>query len=154
MTFLIQALPYEPFAPLFSMSEEALRERRAVRVVADACPGYPCRVSLEDASVGEALILVNHAHHTAATPYAASHAIYVRKDAAQALPAPGEVPGVLSRRPLSLRAFDAQGMMVAADLADGTVAQGIEAMMADPAVREVHLHNAKPGCFAAKAIRA
>ena len=155
MTFRIEALSYDLFAPLFALSDEELITKRARRVVADAHPGYPCRVSLEDARIGEALILVHHAHHDADTPYAASHAVFAREGAERADPAPGAVPDMLKARPISLRAFDAEGMMVAADLAEGEgVAPMIDQMFSDMRVREVHLHNAKPGCYAAKAVRA
>src|SRR5437868_2471411 len=109
MTFQITALPAEPFAALFDLSDEALAERLAVRVIADAKPGYPCRVSLADAEPGEELILVNHQHQPSATPYQAAHAVFVRKGARQAQPEAGEVPEQLSSRMLSLRAFDGQG---------------------------------------------
>jgi hypothetical protein len=155
MTFQITALPAETFAPLFEMSDAELAERLAVRVVAETSPGYPCRVSLADAEVGDELILVNYAHQTGASPYRATHAVYVRKGVAEAAPAAGEVPQVLRTRTLSLRAFDAKDMIVTADLTEGAdLAQALERMLADPSVAYVHIHYAKPGCYAAKAERA
>ena len=53
MNFRIHALPVEPFAADFSLTDEALRERGIRRVVADDKPAYPCRVSLQDACEGE-----------------------------------------------------------------------------------------------------
>lgn len=153
MTFQIEALPADDFAPLFELSDEALSGRSMRRMTATASPGFPCRVSLEDAAIGEELILLPYEHLPHATPYRASHAIFVRKGAAQARPRPGEVPPVLLRRPISLRAFDAHHMMIAADLAEGEGVSGALGRLIDqhrPAY--VHLHNAKPGCYAAKAI--
>lgn len=155
MTFRISALPYAPFAPLFAMDDAALHARGARRMVADATPGFPCRVSLEDAAIGETLILVHHEHHTADTPFRASHAIYVREGAVEARPAPDAVPALLRTRLLSLRGFDEGGMMVAADAVEGTALEpAIDAMFADPAVASIHLHYAKPGCYAARDVRA
>lgn len=90
-----------------------------LRVTADSEPDYPCRVSLEDAKVGEELILMNYQHLDGKTPYASSHAIYVRKDAQQAQMKPGQVPQVLSRRLLSIRGFNQQNLMIKADVIDG-----------------------------------
>ena len=49
MNFQISALGYEQFAPLFGLPDEALAARFAIRRVATAKPGFPCRVSLADA---------------------------------------------------------------------------------------------------------
>src|SRR5262245_19292779 len=101
------------------MNDEQLRERGAVRRTVDASPGYPCRVSLVDAEIGERVILVNFEHQPANTPYRASHAVYVRENASQAQPKVGEIPEALRRRLLSVRAFDDEGMMLEADVVDG-----------------------------------
>ena len=155
MTFRITALDPAPFAPLFALDDAALAARCARRVVADSSPGFPCRVSLADAAVGETLILVNHQHLGGTTPYAASHAIFIRQGAEQAQPAPGEVPLVLSRRLLSVRAYDDQSLMVDADVLEGTgLANHLGGLFARPEVSFVHIHNARPGCFAAAAVRA
>lgn len=155
MTFRITALPAEPFAALFALDDAALAARGARRVIADAAPGFPCRVSLVDAALGESLILTRWEHQSADTPFRASHALYVREGAEQAYPAPGEVPPLLRLRTLSVRGFDAQGMLVAADLADGRELEpALEKMLAAPAVAYVHLHYARPGCYGARADRA
>lgn len=155
MTFRISALDPSPFAPLFAMTDGELAARRAVRQIATEKPGFPCRVSLADAEPGDELILVNHEHQPGDTPYRAAHAVFVRKGVAQARPAPGEVPEVLSRRALSLRAFDAADMIVAADLVEGTaLAPALERLLEDPAAAYVHIHYAKFGCYAARADRA
>jgi hypothetical protein len=153
MDFQIEALDPAPFAPLFLLNQGELAARRAVRLVAAARPGYPCRVSLEDADEGETLILVHHHHHRAQTPFAASHAIYVRQHVRRAAPGPGEIPAMLRIRPVSLRAFDGAGMMVDAELAEGdAVAGGVASLLAQPGVAQVHVHAAKPGCYLARAL--
>jgi hypothetical protein len=155
VTFQILALDPMPFAPLFALGDAELAARHIVRRVADAKPGFPCRISLTDAEIGETLLLLNHEHLPVDSPYRATHAIYVREGASAATPAPGVVPEVISRRLISARAFDADGMMSDADVVPGeAVAATLERMFADPAVAHVDLHNAKPGCFAARAVRA
>lgn len=155
MSFQITGLPLSQFSPLFSMSDEALARRGAVRVTADERPGFPCLVSLQDAEVGEKLILLNYEHLPVATPYRSRHAIYVRESATEAHLAVDEVPHQMRPRLLSLRAFDERGMMKAADVAPGTAIEKlIEQMFANPDIAFLHVHNAKWGCYAARVDRA
>lgn len=155
MTFQITALDPAAFAPLFAMSDAELATCNARRVVADSAPGFPCRVSLADAEPGETLILAPFEHLPGPTPYRQTHAVFIREGATQARPAPGEVPLALRRRLLSVRAYDDARQMIAADVIDGeATAATLDGLFADPAVAFVHLHNAKPGCFAAAVQRA
>jgi len=132
----------------------ATAESRARRVVADAPLGFPCRVSLDDARPGETLILVNYEHQPAPTPFRASHAIFVR-EGVEAVSTVDEMPPALKRRLLSLRAFDASGMMRAADVTEGAVAGPlIERLFEDPEIAYLHAHYAKWGCYAARIDRA
>jgi Protein of unknown function (DUF1203) len=154
MTFQIHALPKTLFEDLFALPDADLEKMGMLRVRAESEPGYPCRVSLQDARVGEELILLNYQHLSGKSPYAASHAIYVRKDARQAQVKPGEVPEVLSSRLLSVRGFNRQQLMVEADVIDGQdLAAKLETLFSNIEVDIVHIHNAKQGCFAAKATR-
>ena len=155
MHFRISGLPLAPFAPLFGLPEEALAAHGAVRRIADCKPGYPCRVSLRDADVGESLLLLNWEHQPLATPYRASHAVYVREGAQPVTPAIDEVPELLRLRLLSVRSFDALGFMLDADVVHGReVESGIGRLLDDPRAAYLHLHNAKPGCYAARVDRA
>jgi hypothetical protein len=154
MTFQIHALRPEPFEALFAKSDDELRAMGARRVVADSFNGFPCRVSLQDADAGDTLILCNYRHLDVASPYAATHAIYVREGVAQAHPAPGEVPEVMASRLLSVRGFNDEGYMHVADVVDGRdLGATLDAMFADAAVEFVDVHNAKQGCFAGRATR-
>jgi hypothetical protein len=155
MTFRILALPAEPFAHLAALSDPALAERDIRRLTVDECPGTPCRVSLEDAAVGETVHLLPWAHLVAASPYRASGPIFVREAAIRADPEPGEVPDMIRRRLLSARAYDEAGMMVTAEVLEGRdVADHLTALFADDRVREAHLHFARQGCFGARAVPA
>jgi hypothetical protein len=152
--FQIHALPAAEFAPLFDLTDAELAERRGRRTIVDAAPGYPCRVSLIDAAVGERVILINYTHQPADNPYRAAHAIFVREHAEQAFPAVDEVPAMLTGRSISLRAFDADDWLVGADVVDGhALSDAIGATFENPDVVYLHLHNAKPGCYAARATR-
>ncbi len=155
MSFKISSLPKSQFAHLFDLSDDELKSARAKRTAATKKPGFPCRVSLADAEVGEEVLLVHYEHHAVDSPFRSSHAIFLRPGALQANCKPGEVPEMFRSRILSLRGFDKAGMMVQADLSDGKLLEGsIEAFFLDPAVSYIHLHFAKPGCYAARVDRA
>jgi hypothetical protein len=155
MTFQITGLAPEPFIAYFNMTDNALRAVGACRMLVTEYPGTPCRVSLEDAQLGETVLLVNHIHQPAPTPYQASHAIFVRQGVSQHQPGIDEVPEVLSCRLISIRAFDRDHMMVNADVvAGGNLPEAIKEFFVDTLVDYLHLHNAKQGCYAAKVQRA
>ena len=155
MRFQCTGLPVSQFTPLFALSDESLARQGMVRVTADSRPGFPCRVSLQDAEIGEKLILLNFEHLPVATPYRSSHAIYVRESASEARLEVNEVPPLLRTRLLSVRAFDSEGMMKAAEVAPGTALENvIEQLFADRTVTFLHVHNAKRGCYAARVDRA
>jgi hypothetical protein len=151
--YTIAGLDPQPFAAYFEMGEEALAAAGARRVVADG-PGYPCRVSLVDAAPGDELVLCAHRHHDVASPYRASGPIYVRRAAREAARHVDEVPEVLRRRLLSVRAYDAAGELRDAEVVPGDQLAGvIERWFARPAIAYLHVHNARPGCFAARVDR-
>ena len=155
MSFRITGLSAEPFHHLFGLSDDALAQYEARRVVADSKPGYPDRIEMCDAEVGASLILVNYAHLPAPGPYRASHAIFVREGASSRFDRIGVVPDVLRGRQLSLRAFDAEHMMIDADLVDGREVEAlIVRLLANPRAAYIHAHFAKRGCYAGRIERA
>lgn len=154
MTFRIQGLSSERFVPLMALSDAALAGQGIRRVVADEKPGFPCRVTLEDAEPGERLLLLNFEHQPANSPYRATGPIFVREDATSAFDGT-TVPEQLRCRLLSLRAYDAVGMMVDADVTEGAAIETLlERLFANPATEYVHVHFARRGCFAARVERA
>ena len=154
MSFQIQALSSAPFNALFALSDAELAAQNIHRMTVNAFPGSPCRVSMEDAQPGETVLLLNFAHQDADTPYKASHAIYVREGVTQAALAADHVPEVLRIRLISMRLFDQNDMMIDADVVDGkAVAKALSDGFENPEVAYAHLHNAKPGCFAASVHR-
>lgn len=155
MDYRIQGLSPAPFMPLYGMSDEELAGRNAKRYVANTMPGFPDRIELRDAEPGERLILVNYVHQPAATPYQASHAVFVLEGAEKTYDAVNEVPEVLRRRILSIRAFDLNHWLVEADVCDGKALEpAIQRFLEKPAVAYLHVHYAKPGCYAARIERA
>jgi hypothetical protein len=155
MSYRITGLSREPFQHLFGMNDAGLAEYGAVRVIAGAEKGWPCRISLEDAKAGESLILVNHVSHDVATPYRSAYAIYVRENAGGTAEYFDEAPPVFEGRPMALRAFDADGMLRNAALAlPGQADAKIRELFDQDDIAYIHAHNAAHGCFAAKVERA
>jgi hypothetical protein len=155
MNFRIQGLDFALFQHLVGLSDEDLRARGVVRVVADSTPGFPDRIELRDAEPGEQLLLLNYLHQPAAGPYQASHAIYVLEHPGRRFDRINEIPSVLRSRMISLRAFDSQGMITQAKLCAGTELEpAIDALLAEAGTEYVHLHYATRGCFACRIDRA
>ena len=153
--YRVIALDPSQFAPLFDLDDQALLARGMRRVIADRHPGFPCRVSLVDAEPGEELLLLPFQHLDVDSPYRASGPIYVRRGAERAHPAPGEIPLQQSRRLLSVRAYDRNDLMREAEVCEGTqLDRVIRTMFEDPEIAFLHVHNAKPGCFACRVERA
>lgn len=153
MNFRVSGLPAEPFQHLFALSDAELKRHGAVRRIAENS-GYPCRISLTDAAAGDEVILVNYEHQDADTPYRSRHAVYVRKGERRFDEA-GEIPEQLRKRLLSVRAFDETGMMVDAEVVEGRLLESlIGRFFANDAVAYLHLHYARPGCYAARVDRA
>src|SRR6266700_2738094 len=111
------------FEPLFSLDDNELAQKGARRLIVDAKPGFPCRVSLQDAE------------------------IFIREAAKEIELAPGEIPDVVTSRVMSVRAYNAKGMMVNAAVIPGKELESqIEKFFDDAKVSYLHLHNAGAGC--------
>jgi hypothetical protein len=155
MDFRITGLPAAQFAPLQQATDAELARQGAQRHVVDAADAFPCRISLQDAAVGEEVLLLNFRHQPAANPYAASGPIFIRRAAIRSFDSINVVPDQQRRRLLSVRAFDSGDIMVDADVVPGTELESLIArFFGDPQVAYLHLHNARRGCYACRVDRA
>ncbi|MGA3397951.1 MAG: DUF1203 domain-containing protein [Acetobacteraceae bacterium] len=159
MDFRITGLPAEPFLPFFGMTDEELLMHGARRVVAtpDMQPSLPpCRVSLRDAAPGEASILLHYPHHVSpGSPYRASGPIYVREGVRETAAFVNHVPAQQRTRLLSVRAYDAAGIMLDAEVVEGTELEPLIArMFRRDDVAFLHAHNARRGCYSCRIDRA
>lgn len=140
--------------PAAFADSESLIAQGAIRVTVDKKPGFPCRVTLEDAEPGESLLLLNHVSHDVATPFRSAYAIYVREEAAEAPEYVDATPAFFGHRTLGLRGFDADGMLRRASVAGPGEADGaIRSLLEHDEVAYIHIHNAGAGCFMARAER-
>ena len=133
---------------LFQYNEKELANRNIIKQTVDVKPGFPCRLSLEDAEIGEEVYLFTYKHHKVPSPYQSSGPIFVRAVANEARLEENEIPVMLRHRLLSLRAYDSQSMMVDAKTVEGTdLEHAIEQIFTHENVRYIQVHNAGPGCY-------
>jgi len=154
MSFRVRGLSPDPFRGYFEMSDAELRSMGALRVVADG-DGFPCRVSLKHAPVGDELLLLNYEHQPGDTPYRSCHAIYVARSSKQTFDAVDVVPEVILKRLVSVRAFDERHMMIDADVVEGAqAAELFDRLLSNPAASYLQVHNARRGCYSSRVERA
>jgi hypothetical protein len=155
MHYRISGLSSEPFRHLYGLGDDELERKGVRRYFADKKPGFPDRIEMRDADIGERLLLLNHMCQSANTPYRATHAIFVREGAEAAYDRIDEVPEVMRTRLLSLRAYDSSGMMLDADVIDGREVESvISRFLGNGQVAYIHAHNAKRGCYSGRIDRA
>lgn len=145
--FQISSIPFQNY---FDLEPEKLSQLGGVKMIADAKPGYPCRVSLTDADIGETLILIPFEHHPVNSPYRASGPIFIRKNAQQANLGINEIPKMLQHRFLSLRTYDKNAMMIDActlTITGQQLQETIAQIFKNPESYYIHIHNASHGCF-------
>lgn len=146
--FQITGIDGPGLEPLFAMSDGELAEKGMARMIVDRKPGFPCRISLVDAEVGEEVLLLPYVHHNTSSPYRGSGPIYIRKNARPASLAVNEIPGMLLHRLLSVRAYDSAGMMQQALVLNGSeLPMAIHELFANKQIAYLQIHNAGPGCF-------
>ena len=140
--------------PIDADAAHALRATGGVRYVADSSPGYPCRRCLRDAEIGDELVLVSHDPFTHDSPYRCASPIFLHADECHPDLRSAEMPEQLTRRQLSVRAFDDQAMMIDAAIIDGVeLEHTLDRFFTDHATHVVHVHNASRGCWAVTAAR-
>ena len=154
MSYTLRGLDPALFEPLFQLDDETLAVRGMRWMNVDEPIGFPCRISLEDAPVGERVLLLPFVHQDSRSAYRASGPIFVRRGVSEARHVAGKLPPYLTRRLLSVRAYDAMDDIVDADVIEGTVAAPlIERYLARDAVAYLHLHFARRGCYACRVNR-
>jgi hypothetical protein len=147
MSFRIRGLQPAQFEPLFALDDGALLERSMRRVGIDEPHSAPCRVTLQDAEPGERVILLPFAHHQVHSPYRGAGPIFVRETARQAFDRIDELPPVFAGRLLAVRAYDADGMMLDAEVVDSDPRELFTRFFCERATDYIHVHYARRGCY-------
>ena len=154
MNFKIAGLAPIAFRRVFGLSDHELASHHVVRCRVDAENAFPCRITLEDAAMGDSVLLMSYEHQPVKNAYHSRHAIYVNEAATDAGVFVNEIPAQMQRRLLSIRAFDAQDAIIDADVVDGSDAKTlIQRFLSMQETAYLHVHFARRGCFAARVDR-
>jgi len=153
MSFRIRGLEPAQFRPFFALDDAALMERGMRAMVIDAPHSGPCRVTLRDVEPGERVLLLQYTHQSAHTPYRSAGPIFVSEVGLEPFDKIDTLPPMFSGRPLSVRAYDKQGMMVNADIAHSDPRDLFGEFFSDPTTDYLHVHLARRGCFACRVDR-
>ncbi|WP_264551335.1 DUF1203 domain-containing protein [Flavobacterium sp. N2038] len=146
--FKIKPLNHMEFSGFFELTNLELEKIGAVKMTVDKFPGFPCRISLEDAEIGEEVILLPYKHHKTNSPYQSSGPIFIRKRAFTPIFETNQIPLMLNHRLLSLRGYDENGMMKEASVIEGiTLKESISKIFENEKINYIHIHNARPGCY-------
>src|SRR5260370_6602768 len=94
-TFRVSGISADVIDQYRHLSDEELQKHRVIRRVADEKPGFPCRVSLVDAEIGESVLLLNFEHLPGLSPYRSVGPIFVRESASETYSRANEIPEVL-----------------------------------------------------------
>ena len=151
--FLVSGISADIVKQYRHLSEEELQKHRVLRRVADEKPGFPCRVTLVDAEIGESVFLLNFEHLPGLSPYRSVGPIFVRESATETYSKANEIPEVLRipGRLLSARAYDDEDLIVAAEVIESTeIDRSIQRLLGDSSVAYIHVHNARPGCYSCR----
>jgi hypothetical protein len=127
--------------------EPDLASPLAVRRVSGG--GDPCRRCLRRTEPGEPVLLVPYDPFTVASPYSGLGPVFVHADGCEP-PRTPELAPLLGAGPLSLRAYDRRAMLVDAEVIEvAAFDERAQALLAAEAAF-VHVHFARPGCFAVR----
>ncbi len=147
-SFQILGLKSTQLDSITNLSEQELKSRGIKKFTVDANPGYPCRLTLEDAKVGEEVLLFSYEHHNVDSPYRASGPVFMRTNGQEANLEINTIPKMLDHRLLSLRVYDQHSMMIDAETTKGDVLQdSIQSIFDNQNARYIQVHNAGPGCY-------
>lgn len=153
--FKVVGLKKADFQYLTQLSNEELETQGIRRIIVDSYPGYPCRISLKDAAIGDEVYSLSYTHHPVNSPYRSSGPIFVNLNVEEADTEDNSIPEVVYRRKISLRCYDKDGMMIEAHLKDeNTISpEMISDILDNSKISYIDLHNAIPGCYSSRIIR-
>ena len=147
INFKIKAIQND-FNHLFKLSAEELAANNIQKMIVNEKPGFPCRVSLEDAEIGEEVLLLPFEYHKTSSPYHASGPIFIRKNAIKANLNMNDIPKMLFQRQQTLRAYDTDGMMIhALTPTINEIKREIQTLFTNPKTSYIQIHNTHPGCY-------
>ena len=146
--FQVSGIQTAEIQDIINYDESSWIRSNIKKVTVDSKPGYPCRWSLEDAEIGEEVLLFTYTHHAVESPYRSSGPVYIRPMAKQAQLKPNQLPLMLHHRLLSLRVYNQKAFMIDARTIEGKVTEEtIQDIFRNPEASYIHVHNSGPGCY-------
>jgi Protein of unknown function (DUF1203) len=110
--------------------------------------GNPCRSCLRLTPAASRLILFAHRPFTTGGPYAETGPVFIHAEPCARYKRTGEFPPDFRARTLTFRAYDTQGRIHDATVADGVDAERIlQRLFATDEVAVVHVRNPVWGCY-------
>lgn len=154
MAFILSGLDPAEFQDVFHRSDAELEAKGMRRMRVDKQGSFPCRVSLEDALLGEEVILLPYVHQSTDSPYRASGPIFVRHAAQAPARIVDAIPPYLSTRLLSVRAYNSRDEIIDAEVVPGDSAElAFGRLLANDAAAYLHVHFARYGCYGCRVDR-
>lgn len=146
------------YRPLPAPLEEATNNNVPSVIKTVEFPGTaPCRKCLKDGAVGDKMRLFSYDPWLGDCPYRQSGPIFVHEEPEckkAEFPVGSLMPEQQIRRPLSVRAFDQDHMMVGYDTVSGTElmerAEKFFQEEGEGRAEYINVHYAGPGCFAVR----
>jgi len=117
--------------------------------VVDEAGGTPLRCCLREAVPGERVALIAYRPSHIGGPYAEVGPVFIHAEACGGYTAPDRYPEGFRHRQQVLRAYDAEGRIVDAVIAqDGDEAESVcAALLSRPEIAYIHSRNVLYGCY-------
>lgn len=150
------------FVPMDTATAERLRSgapdangNPPERKISDGT-GVPCRCCMKPVGKGEPYLIAAWRPFKATHAYAETGPVFLHAEPCMADPvAPGELPAFLSSPDYILRGYDAGERIVYGTggvIGREAISARIEELLADPAVKAVHIRSSRNNCYHCKAV--
>jgi len=144
----VDALAHDDLARIRARGTDDFDNPLIVTVV-DSAGGTPLRCCLREANIGERVVLIAYQPATVGGPYAEVGPVFIHAEACEGYTDAHRYPDSFRQRRQLLRAYDADGRIVDAMIAqNGDEAEGgCAAFFARPDVAYIHSRNVLYGCY-------
>ena len=149
-SFQLVPVPEEVAESVRLERRDAFGNGKLEPIVVDKEAAFPCRICLEDARVGDRVLLCSYSPFARPTPYRTVGPIFVHETSCRPFRPSAQVPDMIRRRRVALRAYSADSsQMLDCDVVEGeTLAERAELMLKDRRVFRIDVHFARAGCYA------
>lgn len=130
-------------------------DTRVIARVVDSKGSAPCRRCPQDGKIGEEMILTPYDPFLSPSPYSGTGPIFVHRKKCEGYKCDGSVPDQKWTQLLSIRAFNADHMLLGFAVGEGRdLEEKAGALLRELKSEYLHVHYAGPGCFAVRVDKA